>query len=281
VRGTDTITAKTPASTTAGAVDIAVTLNGKTGTLAGGFRYEVVVSNTAPVIRSMVAQGTRLREPANFADYGEVITVTAVVEDAETNPALLTYTWNASCGGTFTGTGRQVSWRTPATGTTASTCNVELIVNDGTRVVTGTLPVRLHNSTAEVGALVLEFLTEFAKQEIIPELIVRNFSSSCPGKAAEVKDITDNQATRRINSYKYGTPAVTVAFGGTCKMKTSDACSTMAVEWNSTITAGPKTGTTEIAKGTSTISGIYRDGRWWLCDSMFDGASSLGLHFMH
>ena len=34
------LTAKTPASAMAGAVDIAVTLNGRTGTLAGGFRYD-------------------------------------------------------------------------------------------------------------------------------------------------------------------------------------------------------------------------------------------------
>ena len=76
VRGADTITAKTPASTIAGAVDIAVTSNGRTSTLAAGFRYDVTI-NTAPVVKSIVAQGRRLREPANFADYGETIIVTA------------------------------------------------------------------------------------------------------------------------------------------------------------------------------------------------------------
>ena len=277
VRGSDTITAKTPASTTAGAVDIAVTLNGRTSTLAGGFRYEVV-SNTPPVIRSIVAQGKRLRQPANFADYGEVLTVTAVVEDVQTNPALLTYQWHAVCGGTFTGTGRQVEWRTPAAGANATTCTVELIVSDGPRVVSGSLPVRLHNSAVEVGALALLFLEEFADSTLPAQLIVRNFSDSCPGKAEESKDVTNNRATRIINSHNYGTPTVSVAFGAMCRNKTADACAITSVEWKSTVKA---TGATEIAKGTSIITGVYRDSRWWLCDSLYDGTSSLGLHFMY
>ena len=126
VRGSDMITAKTPASTIAGAVDIAVTLNGRTGTLTSGFRYEVT-SNTPPIIKSIVAQGKRPRQPTNFADYGETITVTAVVEDAQTNPAQLSYQWNA-CGGTFTGTGPQVEWRTPLTGAIPTTCTIQLVV---------------------------------------------------------------------------------------------------------------------------------------------------------
>ena len=85
VRGADMITAKTPASTIAGAVDIAVLVNGRSGTLAGGFRYEVA-RNTTPTIKSIVAQGKRVRQPANFGDYGETLTVTAVVEDAQSNP---------------------------------------------------------------------------------------------------------------------------------------------------------------------------------------------------
>jgi hypothetical protein len=276
VRGSDTITAKTPASTTAGAVDIAVTLNGRTGTLAGGFRYEVI-SNTPPTIKSIVAQGKRPRQPANFADYGETLTVTAIVEDAQTNPAQLTYQWNA-CGGTFTGTGAQVEWRTPATGTIATTCTIELVVSDGPRVMSGTLPVRLHNSVKEVAALVLEFLTDFANNSMPAELTVRNFADSCAGKAAELKDVTNIRNTRRIDSYNYGTATVTVAFGSTCRTKAADACVITPVEWRSTVLA---TQAKEIAPGTSTISGIYTDSRWWLCDSGFDGKSSLGLHFLH
>src|SRR5687767_8555380 len=70
VRSADMLTAKTPASPTAGATDIVVTLNGRTQTLTGGFRYDPIGPNTAPVITSIAAQGRRLRQPASFADYG-------------------------------------------------------------------------------------------------------------------------------------------------------------------------------------------------------------------
>jgi hypothetical protein len=277
VRGSDMVTAKTPVSAIAGAVDVAVTLNGRTQVLAGGFRYDPTAPNAAPVIKSIAAQGKRLRQPPTFADYGETIQVTVVVEDAETAPAQLGYRWQA-CGGTFTGTGPQVEWTTPVIGTLPSTCTVEVTVTDGPHVLTRSIVVRLHDSIAEVGALALEFLTEFADSTIPAETTVRNFSDSCSGKASELKDVTHNRATRIINSHIYGTPAVTVAFGGVCRSKTADACAVTAVEWNSTVKS---TNATEIAKGTSTISGVYRDSRWWLCESSFDGASSLGLHFMY
>jgi hypothetical protein len=276
VRAADTITAKTPASPVAGSVDIGVTLNGRTSTLAGAFRYEVS-TNTAPIVKSIVAQGGRVRQPANFADYGERITITAVVEDAQTSPAQLKYEWVA-CGGTFSGTGTQVQWTAPAAIGPPVTCTVELIVSDGSRVGTGSVAVRLHDSAREVANLALLFLEEFADSTIPAETTVRNFSDSCPGKFAELSEVTENRKTRVINSHIYGPPAVTIAFGSRCATKTVDACVLTAVEWNSTVKDGNKL---EIAKGISTITGIYRDSRWWLCDSLYDGKSSLGLHFMY
>ncbi len=142
---------------------------------------------------------------------------------------------------------------------------------------------RVHNSVVEVGALALEFLEEFANSMIPAETTVRNFSNSCAGKAAELKDVMNNRATRFINSHIYGTPAITVAFGGICRRTTADACVITSVQWQSTVLAppAPPPAREETVKGISTISGVYRDSRWWLCESSFDGASSLGLHFMH
>ena len=278
VRGADTIAARTPSSPIAGPVDVVVTLNGRTAVLTGGFRYEPLGPNTAPVIRSIAAQGRRLRQPAAFADYGETIQVTVVVEDAESTATQLAYQWQQTCSGTFTGTGPQVEWTAPAMGTLPSVCTIQVTITDGPHVVTRSIAVRLHNSVAEVGALALEFLEEFADSTIPAERTVRNFSDSCTGKAAELKDVMNNRATRFINSHIYGATAVTVAFGGVCRSKTADACAVTSVEWQSTVLA---TKAPETAKGTSTISGVYRDSRWWLCESSFDGASSLGLHFMY
>jgi hypothetical protein len=278
VRGADTIAARTPASTTAGPVDVVVTLNGRTAVLTGGFRYEPLGPNTSPVIRSIAAQGRRLRQPAAFADYGETIPVTVVVEDAESTAAQLLYQWQQTCGGTFTGTGPQVEWTAPGIGTLPSMCTIQVTITDGPHVVTRSIAVRLHNSIVEVGALALEFLEEFANSMIPAETTVRNFSSACPGKADELSDVTQNRNTRIINSHIYGTATATVAFGGMCRTKTADACVITPVEWNSTVKSS---GLIEISKGTSYISGVYRDSRWWLCDSLYQGNSSLGLHFMH
>jgi hypothetical protein len=279
VRASDMITAKTPSSSIAAAVDVVVTLNGRTSTLPSGFRYDPTAPNTAPVITSMTAQGKRPRQPALFADYGETIQLVVVVQDAESAAAQLAYQWRA-CDGTITGTGPQVDWTAPAIGSLPSTCTIEVTITDGPHVLTRSIVVRLHNSIAEVGGLALEFLTDFANSLIPPETTVRNFSETAcsAGKAAELKDVTNNRATRVINAHTYGMPAVTVNFGGLCRGKSADACILTSVEWQSTI---KNTNLQEIVKGTSTISGVYRDSRWWLCESNFDGTSSLGLHFMH
>lgn len=278
VRGSDMVTAKTPESAIAGAVDVAVTLNGRTQVLAGGFRYDPIAPNSAPVIKSLAAQGKRLRQPPTFADYGETIQVTVVVEDAESAPAQLDYQWQQACGGTFTGTGPQVEWTAPALGTLPSICTIQVTITDGPHVAVRSIAVRLHNSLEEMRSLVFEFLTEFANSMIRAETTVRNFSDSCPGKAAELKDVANNRVSHTITGHEYGPIAVTVAFGGVCRKKTADACAVTSVEWRSIRNA---TNQLEIVNGISTISGVYRDSRWWLCESSFDGASSLGLHFMH
>lgn len=277
VRGADTISAKTPSSTVAGPVDVTVSLNGRSAVLTGGFRYDATGPNTPPVIRSLIAQGRRVRQPSDFADYGETIQITATVEDAESSPAQLTYQWRA-CEGGFSGTGPQVDWTAPAGGTLPSTCTIDVTVTDGPHVATRSVVVRVHNSPVEVGGLALEFLEEFADSTIPAATTVRNFWSACQGKADELKDVTRNRETVIINSHIYAAPMATVAFGGACKSKASDACVVTPVEWNSTVKVS---GAIDISKGTSYISGVYRDSRWWLCDSLYDGASTLGLHFMN
>ncbi len=276
VRGADTIAARTPASTIAGPVDVTVTQNGRTAVLTGGFRYEPAGPNTAPVIRSITAQGRRARQPPMFADYGETIQITLVVEDAESPVAQLAYQWQQTCSGTFVGTGPQVEWTAPSGGTLPSMCTINVTVTDGPHVLTRSIAVRVHNSVAEVGALALEFLEEFANSAIPAEMTVRNFSSSCPGKAAELKDVQDNRRDYIHVSHTYGPAKTTIAFGGICKTKTADACVITPVEWRSTYIPTKELKT---ASGISTISGIYRDSRWWLCDSLADGGSTLSSLF--
>ena len=276
VTGSDVITARTPVSAIAGVVDIAVTVAGRTSTLTGGFRYEPSAPNTPPVIRSISAQGSRLRQPASYADYGETIRVSVVVEDAESSPSQLGYQWLA-CNGTFTGTGPQVDWTAPSGLSLPSVCRLDVTVSDGPHVRSTSISVRLHNSAVEVGALALQFLNDFADNTMPAATTVRNFYDGCPGKASELSDVTHIRNTRIINAKSYGEGRVTIAFGGSCSTKSADACVLTAVEWQSTVTA---TQQLEIAKGTSIISGVYRDSKWWLCDSLWDGNSSLGMRFL-
>lgn len=280
VRGTDVMTAKTAVSPVAATVDVVIVLNGRTDALVGGFRYEPIGPNTAPVIKSIAAQGKRLRQPPTFADYGETIQITVVVEDAESAATQLAYEWLA-CDGTFNGTGPQVEWTAPALGSLPSTCTIEVTVLDGPHALTRSIPIRLHNSTEEMRSLVMEFLNEFADSSITDAAaIVRDFSDSCSGKAAEQQEITANRQTRIINSHTYGSAAVTTNFGGVCafRSRTADACVATPVEWQSTIIA---TGGPETAKGTSHIAGIYENSRWWLCRSEYRPDLGTSLTFMH
>jgi hypothetical protein len=280
LQSADAITARTPSGASAGAVDVAVTINGRTGTLAGGFQYEAAVTNTAPIIRSVGAQGARAGEPPNFGDVGETLRISSVVEDAETAPANLAYDWKASCGGVFTGIGGQVEWQVPASALAPQICTIDLIVIDGPHRVTSSTLIRVHDSPREMRNLAFLFLTEFATSTIPASTVVRHFSDACSaGKAAELRDVGDNRATRTITSHTYGVPAATIAFGGVCayRSRSGDACVRTPVEWRSIIKSS---GAPETAVGTSHISGVYRESRWWLCWSDFEGKTTSGLTFM-
>jgi hypothetical protein len=170
-----------------------------------------------------------------------------------------------------------VNWTAPVSLGLPQNCRIELIVSDGPRIAANTVVVRVHNSAIEVGDLALLFLTEFADNSIPAATTVRNFSDSCPGKASERDDVADVRKEYRINSYTYGTQTVTVRFGGTCNSKSADACVRTPVEWKSTFKPGTPDEKQVNPKGTSFISGIYRESRWWLCDSTLDDPASLGL----
>jgi hypothetical protein len=278
VQGGEVITARTPAGAGAGAVDVVVAVGGRSAVLTGGFTYQIPAPTEAPIIKSIAAQGGRPGQPPNFADRGETIRISAVIEDADTAPAQLTFEWKA-CGGVFTGAGAQVDWQAPAGGSSPQTCTIDLTVVDGPHRVSGSIAVRVHDSAKEIADLALEFLTEFADSSIAPAAAVRHFSDSCPGKAAELEDVIRNRQTYTMNSHTYGAATVSIAFGGVCafRARRADACLLIPVEWRSTIKA---TGKPETTAGASHITAVYEASRWWLCDSEFEGTSTSGVRFM-
>ena len=260
--------------------------------------WSVVVSfrvgrNTPPVIRSIVAKGSRPNEPAYFADLDEEITVTATVEDAQVAPERLVYEWSAPVG-TFTGAGASVRWRAPKTATTPTKIVISLTVRDapapGGATASSTVPINLHDSVREIGDMVVQFLTDFSKQ-LPPADVLRNFSDTCGGKAAELADVLRNQRCWKIDSYSVGAPTVTVSFKGTCtfRSRSGDACTSVPVDWRATYISsavecapptGKPVGTKERAVGLDWVTAVYEGNRWWLCDSDFDGTTSTGARFI-
>jgi hypothetical protein len=288
VTSSTALTATTP-TRSAGTVEVTVTLDGKSGTLPAAFTYIAPgqVTNEPPVIQSITARGVKPNEPENFADLSEEIVVTGTATDAESTPDRLVYEWSGT-DGTFSGTGPSVNWRAPASGATPFVANLKLTVVDRFQTTDGsglpitfehrvekTFTVKVHDSIKEVGGMATLFLENFSKSSVPPATVMQDFLVGCYGTASELQDVIDNRAEYTITSYSVGSPSVTVNFGGTCSFRnrSGDACSNSAVQWSSTEKDTGKTGSVQ---GTDQVAAVYRNARWWLCDSQFNGNASAG-----
>lgn len=288
VTSSTTLTATT-STRSAGTVEVTVTLDGRAGSLPAAFTYIAPsqVTNEPPVIRSIIARGVKPNEPQNFADLSEEIAVTATVTDAEAAPERLVYEWSGT-DGTFTGTGASVKWRAPASGATPFVANLKLTVVDRFQTTDGsglpitfehrvekTFSVKVHDSVREVGGMATLFLENFSKSSVAPSVVMQDFLVGCYGTAVELQQVIDNRATYTITASSVGPAVVTVDFDGTCSYRSrpGDACSNSAVSWTSTTKATGETGSTS---GTDQVAAVYRNARWWLCDSQFNAKSSVG-----
>jgi hypothetical protein len=259
--------------------------------------------NNPPVIDSITIQGTRAKEPANFADISEAVAVTAKVHDDETAPDKLQYAWSAPVG-TFSGAGAQVTWTAPAAlpGSAAGDVTLTLKVTEtygqsgGPQTfqheVSGTATLSLHDSAKEVGDMARQFLLDFSDSNIrdVPS-IMRNFTEAtqpcAAGKKEEALEVTQNRVDYKIISSSVGNAAVTVKFGTLCpfRAKGGDACAQVPVDWKSTrLTSGGATpvGGTEHVAGTDQVTAIYVSDqkKWGLCESDFDGHLALRSTFI-
>lgn len=269
--------AATTGAHAAGPADVAVTAGGRTGSLPAAFTYE---ASNPPVISTITVRGAKPNEPANFADVGEEIIVTATVQDPDTPADQLTYEWSADAG-TFTGTGASVKWRAPASlpaGTVTLTMTLALTVSDGTRV-SAKASVSVHDSIKEVGDLARLFLLEFSDSNKSPEFVVRNFSTSARckgGRDSEFSDVTKNRRFYRIESSSIGPASVTVQFASkpcTFGPLDGDACAVVPVVWNSLClktnsecTAGER----GRADGKDYVTAVFEGSDWRLCASNFE-----------
>jgi hypothetical protein len=288
VQGTDTIIARTPPGP-AGAAAVVVSVAGRSGSLPAGFTYLTPPSNNLPVISAISAQGTRPREPANFADLRERIDVSASVRDDETAADQLGYEWSASAG-VFEGSGARVTWVAPDSAPTTPadvTITLRVVERYGAggifqHRVTGTHTVSLHDSVRELGEMSVRFLTEFSKPQTNKNAqdIMRDFKASvCPDPRQvenEREDVIRHYTYFEMHSYDIRAPSVQVNFGGRCpKGGEGDACISVPVFWESTDSRDKKRGSTS---GVDHLTGVYARGdkRWWLCSSSYEQTGTQG-----
>jgi hypothetical protein len=222
--------------------------------------------NAPPVVRAVELEQVRV-------EAGSALKVTAVVEDAETPVDQLKYEWTASAG-SFAGEGREVTWQAPSELEEPIDVGFGVAVvennSNGTQVnrTTFVVPdsVRVHDSVAELTTLARTFLDDFIDNSVSPSDAVRNFSDSCSGKQSEQRDVQRVRtlftmlpsSSYSIRSVSIVEPWVRGGIVARCEFRSREKA----------------TGVDGIARGTCTLSAVYENNRWMLCDSHFDGPSS-------
>lgn len=249
----------------------------------GGGGGVVTPPNTAPVIKSLTASDAR-------AEVGIPLTVTAIVEDAETPVANLTYTWTADTG-SFTGTGASVTWVAGQEAKTPADVVLKLTVTEkytnGTvpaeNTVTSTATVHLNNSPKELAEMSLRFLTDFGNSSVSADKCVSEFSPTCArDKNDELDDITkDRHDFLHLSSSCRNTG---VSLSADRRAATVHTFCSFSVR---VITRTPETsgcmsnpsacpfGGEGTAQGDFWTTGVYEGGRWWLCQSHYSPTGTL------
>ena len=131
------------------------------------------------------------------------------------------------------------------------------------------MTVHVHDHAREVGDMATLFLRDFSDSRVPPSTVMRNFLPGCYGTKDEQDQVDGNRVNYTILSATVGAAQVAVDFDGVCpySSRDGDACSASRVRWESR----KLNGETEIVEGSDQVAAVYRQDRWWLCDSSFDG----------
>jgi len=233
--------------------------------------------NLEPTIVSLTASGPRVDADAD-------LTLTAVVEDAETPLDQLTYQWSTTpIGGDFIGSGAQIRWRAPRGATTPASYSIKLTVVE--KYVSGGQPaqhevskaidVHYNDSPAEVRRIGMRFLTElFPDFTVAPPAAVQDFSDSCPGKFAELSDVTNNRKQFHILSGTYSPAAIDFDSAKT-SASLSGQCTFVDIPTDPT---NPYYNRRESVTGICSLTAVYESWRWYLCTSTFRGIGTTPAH---
>ena len=295
VQSSEVINAKSPVAAATGPANVVVTTGAGSGTLAQGFTY-APTQNAPPVITSIRAQGSRAKQPADFADLGESVTVSAQVSDSETPSEQLTYHWAATLG-SFIGEGSTVSWRAPATAATpvAVTLTLRVVERYGANgslqhEVSRLHTLALHDSPRELGDMARAFLIEFSQPQTNKDWrsVMRDFAFQagvCPDPSLveeERGQVVEHYTHFFMHHYAIGAASTTVNFGQFCPVRNrpGDACMAVPVSWDSTDTRNQ---TRSVTTGIDYLTGAYSSSgsRWWLCSSDLLGPAQAAGHSVY
>jgi hypothetical protein len=233
--------------------------------------------NLEPTIVSLTAGSPRVDADAD-------LNLTAVVEDAETPLDQLTYQWSTTpVGGDFIGSGAQIRWRAPRGQTTPGSYSVKLTVVEkyvsagqpAQHEVSKAIDVHYNDSPAEVRRIGMRFLTElFPDFTVAPPAAVQDFSDSCPGKFAELSDVTNNRKQFHILSGSYSPAAVDFDSAKT-SASLSGQCTFVDIPTDPT---NPNYNRRESVTGICSLTAVYESWRWYLCTSSFRGIGTTPLN---
>jgi len=225
--------------------------------------------NAAPSIKSLTSNSPRV-------EADEEVTLTAVVEDAETPVDQLVYDWSAKpVNGSFNGTGRQVRWKAPHLQNTPDLYTITLGVTENytqsgqsqQNKTSATVDVHYNDSYLEMTTLGMRFLTKlFPDYSVSADQAVQDFSDSCQGKADEHTDVANNRADVHILSGTYSVSNIELNADKTTG-RTDGTCVFHDI---------PKsTGKEEVVTGICHLTFVYEKWQWYLCDSTYTGISAV------
>ena len=213
----------------------------------------------APTVKSITVSN-------GHAELTDRITVSADVSDATTPVDQLDYEWSAT-GGAFIGTGRTVTWTMPKKSAVGGDITFAVTVSRRPRgrAVTFVAPKLVHvqNSVGDISQIAFDFLvTYFGNSNVGADAAVIDFIDPCPqcpsGKAEERSDVQFNR-----DHFTFISSRVQVL-----SVELNDARTEADYEAFCAFESREKsTGISGTAYGICTLTALYANGRWWLCES--------------
>jgi hypothetical protein len=217
------------------------------------------VALDAPSVKSIKVSNTH-------AELTDRIVVTADVTDAATPVDELDYQWSAT-GGAFIGSGRIVTWTMPKKSAVGGDITFAVTVSRRPRgrAVTLVAPKLVHvqNSIGDISRIAFDFLvTYFGNSNVGADAAVIDFIDPCPqcpsGKAEERSDVQFNRdhftfisSRIQVLSVELNDARTEADYEAFCAFESREKSS----------------GISGTAYGICTLTALYANGRWWLCES--------------